>query len=64
MDNYFECKEVREDHRVRFVVMKLKGHAALWWDSVQNERKRLKKLLIKTWSRMVAMLKGGFISKD
>eukprot|EP00253_Pinus_taeda_P016052 PITA_16052 len=64
MDKYFECEEVSEDHRVKFPVMKLKGHAALWWDSVQNNRKRLNKVPIKTWSRMVAKLKGRFLSRD
>lgn len=64
MDKYFECEEVSEDHRVRFVATKLKGHAALCWDNVENERKRLNKLPIKTWPRMVAKLKGRFLLKD
>ena len=64
MDKYFECEEVSEDRRVKFAAMKLKGHAAMWWDSVQTERRRLNKLLIKTWSRMVAKLKGKFMPKD
>eukprot|EP00253_Pinus_taeda_P033677 PITA_33677 len=64
MDKYFECEEVSEDCRVKFAATKLKGHAALWWDSVQNERKRLNKTLIKTWTRMVAKLKGRFLPRD
>eukprot|EP00253_Pinus_taeda_P018619 PITA_18619 len=64
MDKYFECEEVSEDRRVKFVATKLKGHVALWWDSVQNERKRLNKTPIKTWTRMVAKLKGGFLPRD
>lgn len=64
MDKYFECEEVSEDRRVKFAATKLKGHAALWWDSVQNERKRLNKAPIKTWSRMVAKLKGRFLPRD
>lgn len=40
LDKYFENEEVREDKRVRFAVTKLKGHALLWWDSVQAEKKR------------------------
>jgi len=64
MDKYFECEEVGEDRRVKFAGTKLKGHAALWWDSVQNERKRLNKTPIKTWSRMVAKLKGRFLPRD
>lgn len=64
MDKYFECEEVSEDHRVKFAATKLKGHIAVWWDSVQTERRRLNKLPIKTWSRMVAKLKGRFMPKD
>ena len=43
MDKYFECEEVSKDRRVKFVVTKLKGHVALWWDSVQKKRRRLNK---------------------
>eukprot|EP00253_Pinus_taeda_P013033 PITA_13033 len=64
IDKYFECEEVSEDHRVKFAATKLKGHAALLWDSVQNERKRLNKMPIKTWTRMVAKLKGRFLIRD
>eukprot|EP00253_Pinus_taeda_P007111 PITA_07111 len=64
MDKYFECEEISEDRRVKFVATKLKGHATLWWDSVQNERKRLNKPPIKTWARMVAKLKGRFLPRD
>lgn len=34
VDKCFECKEFSEDHKVKFAVTKLKGHAALWWNSV------------------------------
>eukprot|EP00253_Pinus_taeda_P016056 PITA_16056 len=64
MDKYFECEEVSEDRRVKFAATKLKGHASLWWDSVHNERKRLNKMPIKTWTRMVAKLKGRFLPRD
>eukprot|EP00253_Pinus_taeda_P023971 PITA_23971 len=64
MDKYFECEEISEDYRVKFAATKLEGHATLWWDSVQNERKRLNKPPIKTWTRMVAKLKGRFLPRD
>ena len=64
LDKYFKCEDVSEDHRVKFVATKLKGHVALWWNSVQTERRILNKFLIKTWSRMVAKLKGRFLPKD
>eukprot|EP00253_Pinus_taeda_P011532 PITA_11532 len=64
MDKYFECEEISEDRRVKFAATKMKGHATLWWDNVQNERKRLNKPPIKTWTRMVAKLKGKFLPRD
>ena len=64
LDKYFENEEVKEDKRVKFVATKLKGHALLWWDNVQADRKRLNKLPIRNWSRMVAKLKGRFLPKD
>lgn len=47
-----------------FAATKMKGHTTLWWDSVQVERRRMNKLLIKKWPRMVAKLKDKFLSKD
>jgi len=64
LDKYFENEEVREDKRVKFAATKLKGHALLWWDNVQEDRKRLNKLPIRKWSRMVEKLKGRFLPKD
>jgi len=64
LDKYFENEENSEDKRVRFATTKLKGHTALWWDSVQADRRRMNKLLIRRWPRMVAKLKGRFLPKD
>ena len=47
MDKFFDYEEMEEGKRVKFVVTKLKGHAALWWDGVQAERRRLGKQPIK-----------------
>eukprot|EP00253_Pinus_taeda_P025668 PITA_25668 len=58
LDKYFEKEEISEDKRVRFVATKLKGHATLWWDNVQEDRKRMNKLLIKKWPRMVDLRVG------
>jgi len=50
--------------KAKFVVTRLKGHASLWWDSVQAERRRKNKPLIKSWDRMVANMKENFLPKD
>jgi hypothetical protein len=49
---------------VKHVVTRLKGHATLWWDELQVERKRNGKHKIKKWDRMVVKLKDKFIPKD
>jgi hypothetical protein len=45
-------------------VTRLKGHATLWWDKLQDERRRKGKSKIKIWDRMVDNLKDKFIPKD
>eukprot|EP00253_Pinus_taeda_P010063 PITA_10063 len=57
MEKFFDYEETKDEEKVNFAVTKLKGHATLWWDGVQAERKRLGKQPIKNWSRMVAKLK-------
>ena len=44
-------------------VTRLKGHASLWWDSVQAERRRKNKSLIKSWDRMVEKMRDKFLPK-
>ena len=64
MDKYFEYDEVEEDKRVRLDVTRLKGHASLWWESVQEERRRKNKPLIKRWDRMIAKMRANFLPKN
>ena len=64
MDKYFEYNEVEEDKRVILAMMRLKGHASLWWDSVQAERQRKNKPLIKSWDRMITKMRAKLLPKD
>eukprot|EP00253_Pinus_taeda_P016642 PITA_16642 len=64
VNKYFEFEETSEDKQVKFATTKLKGHASLWWDNIQAERKRLHKQPIKKWARMEAKLKENFLPKD
>ena len=43
LDRYFDYEEIEEDKTVKLVVTRLKGHVALWWDSVQANRKKKNK---------------------
>ena len=64
LDKYFEYDELEENKKVKLAVKRLKGHASLWWDSVQVERRRKNKPLIKRWDRMVAKLRAKFFPID
>jgi hypothetical protein len=49
---------------VKHAVTRLKGHATLWWDELQADRRSKGKKKIKSWDRMVAKIKVKFIPKD
>ena len=50
----------KETNQVKFTIMDLKGHAAIWWDMLQKQRvdNRLEK--IKTWNKMARKIKEKF----
>jgi hypothetical protein len=54
MEKYFDYEDIEEEKMVKHAVTRLKGHAALWWDEMQAERRRNGKKKIKNWDRMVA----------
>jgi 8-oxo-dGTP pyrophosphatase MutT (NUDIX family) len=64
LDTYFDYEDIEEDKKVRHVVTKLKGHAALWWDELQADRRCKGKQKIKSWDRMIAKMKAKFIPRD
>jgi hypothetical protein len=64
MDKHFDYEYVDEERKVKQVVTKLKGHAALWWDELQAERRSKGKKKIKNWDRMVVKMKAKFMPKD
>jgi hypothetical protein len=47
LDTYFDYEDIEEDKKVRHAVTKLKGHAALWWDELQADRRSKGKKMIK-----------------
>ena len=64
LDRYFDYEEIEKDKKVKLVVTRLKGQEALWWHSVQAKRKKKNKLVIKSWDRMIAKMRGKFFPKD
>jgi hypothetical protein len=64
LDKYFDYEDIEEDRKVKHVVTRLKGHATLWWDELQDDRRCKGKKRIKIWDRMVAKMKAKFIPRD
>jgi hypothetical protein len=64
LDRYFDYEDVEEDKKVKHAVTRLKGHAALWWDELQADRRCKGKQKIKSWDRMIVKMKAKFIPKD
>jgi hypothetical protein len=64
LDTYFDYEYVEEDKKVKHVVTRLKGHAALWWDELQADRRCKGKQKIKSWDRMIVKMKAKFIPRD
>eukprot|EP00253_Pinus_taeda_P015993 PITA_15993 len=64
MEKFFDYEEMEDEKKVKFAITKLIGHATLWWDGVQAERRRLGKKPIKNWRRMVAMLKRKLLPNN
>jgi hypothetical protein len=63
LDKYFNYEDVEEDKKVKHAITRLKGHATLWWDELQADRRYKGKQKIKSWDRMVAKKKAKFIPK-
>jgi hypothetical protein len=64
LDTYFDYEDIEEDKKVRHAITRLKGHAALWWDELQADRRCQGKQKIKSWDRMIAKMKAKFIPRD
>jgi hypothetical protein len=64
MNKYFDYEEVDDKRMVKHAVKRIKGHATLWWDELQAERRRKENHKIKRWDRMVSKIKDKFIPKD
>ncbi len=63
LDKCFDYEEVDDKKKVKFAVIRLKGHAAIWWDEFQTSRARKGKSKIKQWDKMGSILKAKFMPK-
>jgi len=64
IEDYFDWFTVSEDRKVRYVRMKLKGHARAWWESVEAQLRRTRRPSISNWEEMKEQLKEKYLPID
>jgi len=64
IEDYFDWFAVSEDRKVRYVRMKLKGHARAWWGSVEEQLRRTRRPAISNWEEMKERLKEKYLPID
>jgi len=62
--DYFDWFSVSEDRKVRYVRMKLKGHARAWWGSVEEQLQRTHRSTVSNWAEMKERLKEKYLPID
>lgn len=61
LEKLFDWKDMPDQKRVKFAATRLKGHAAIWWDQIQADRRLKGKEPIGTWEKMKSRLRGKFV---
>ena len=66
LEKYFDIEGIEETdpRRTKIAASKMKSRAALWWENLQNLRKRQGKEKIKLWPKMLKLLKVKFMPSD
>ena len=64
VEKVFYYMGIADDKQVCLVTYKLKGGASAWWDCVQLNRTRERKLKIRSWRRMKRLMADQFLPPD
>ncbi|KAA8548248.1 hypothetical protein F0562_004491 [Nyssa sinensis] len=64
IEDYFDWFAVSEDRKVRYVLMKLKGHARAWWGSVEEQLRHTRRPVVSNWEEMKERLKEKYLPID
>ncbi|KAG6783667.1 hypothetical protein POTOM_009330 [Populus tomentosa] len=64
IEDCFDRFTVSEDRKVRYIRMKLEGHARAWWESVEEQLRRTRRQPISNWGEMKERLKEKYLPND
>ena len=64
VEKFFDYMGTTDDKQVCLVAYKLKGGESAWWDCVQLNRTRERKLPIQSWRRMKRLMADQFLPPD
>ena len=64
VEKFFDYMGTANDKQVCLVAHKLKGGVFAWWDRVQLNRTRERKLPIRLWRRMKILMADRFLPPD
>ncbi|XP_026398862.1 uncharacterized protein LOC113294699 [Papaver somniferum] len=64
VESFFIFMEVPDSSKVKLVAYKLKGGAAAWWETLCDNRRKYHKPPIRTWKRMLDLLRAKFLPQD
>jgi hypothetical protein len=63
MEKYFKYEEIYEENKLKHAMTRLKGHASLWWDELQTNKKKEGNTKFRNWDMMAAKFKAKFMPK-
>ncbi|KAL5753928.1 hypothetical protein ACOSP7_022148 [Xanthoceras sorbifolium] len=61
LEDYFDWFSVPEDRKVRFVKLKLKGSARVWWSSIEERLRHTRQASITEWEDMKEKLETKYL---
>ncbi|KAG8368442.1 hypothetical protein BUALT_Bualt15G0045900 [Buddleja alternifolia] len=64
VEKFFNYTRVPNDKQVQYVAYKLTGGASVWWDQLQENRRRQGRQPVVTWAMMKQLMRRRFLPLD
>lgn len=64
LNNFFECKDIVDNQKMKIAKSKKQGVALTWWNFVQGERLKEGRGMITSWKKMIAEIKRVYVPRD